>query len=157
MSEEILKFSSMDDLCHLFGLAGFNSNLDGKEKSVVMHNTGKGLLDVMEIDFSYDQADGWWGNTLTPVRLFSELDIEELLKGGANYNLFNSSEFEWGLSANKRQTVESSSMNNNTIHFTNLHRPGTREDLMQPLGDLDNTKIPKQERYIFKITSSHVA
>ncbi|CAJ1976353.1 unnamed protein product [Sphenostylis stenocarpa] len=225
MSEEILKFSSMDDLCHLFGpssedsicktvialdntfsestefnptifdlvgsgslhdalatgLAGFNSNSDGKEKSLVMHNTGKGLLDVMEIDFSYDQADGWWGNTLTPVvsgvtdtgfseciselntgtlpgtrkRLFSELDIEELLRGGANYNLFNSSEFEWGLSPNKRQTVESSSMNSNTIHFTNLHRPATRADLMQPLGDLDSTNnLPSKKDTFSKLQAA---
>ncbi|TKY52010.1 Transcription factor LHW [Spatholobus suberectus] len=207
MSEEILKFSSMDDLCQWFGpssedsiseavialdntftespefnptsfdLVGsssinnismtclHNSNSDGKETSVVMHSTEKGLLDSMELDFSYDQADEWWANTLTPVvsgvtdtgfseciselntdtltgtrkRLFSELRIEELLRGGASYYPFNSSEFEYELSPNRRQTVESSSMNRNPMHFTNLHRPGTRADLVQPLCDLDST------------------
>ncbi|QCE07726.1 transcription factor bHLH157-like isoform X2 [Vigna unguiculata] len=199
MSEEILKFSSMDDLCHWFGpssedsickavialdnnfsestefnptsfdlvgssslndvlvtgLAGYNSNTDGNETSVIMQNTEKGPLDFMEIDFSYEQVDEWWGNTLTPVvsgvtetgfseciselnsdslpgtrkRLFSELGIEELLRGGANYNPINSSEFECGLSPNKRQTVvESSSVNGSTI-----------AELMQPLCDLDST------------------
>ncbi|RDX60352.1 Transcription factor LHW, partial [Mucuna pruriens] len=209
MSEEILKFSSMDDLCQWFApsqedsickavialnntfsesiefnptsfdmvgssslndisvpcLARPNSNLDGKETSVVMHSTEKGILDSVELDFVYGQADEWWGNMLTPVvsgvtdagfseciselntdtltgtrkRLFSELGIEELLRGGANYNPFNSSEFECELSPKKRQKVESSSVNRNPIHFTNLHRPGAKADLMQPLCDLGST------------------
>jgi len=222
MSEEILKFSSMDDLCHWFGpssedsickagitldntfsestefnptsfdlvgsgslndvlltgLAGYNSNSEGNETSVVMHNAEKGPLDVMEIDFSYDQADEWWGNMLTPVvsgvtdtafseciselnsdtlpgtrkRLFSQLGIDELLRGGANYNPVTSSEFECGLSPNKRQTVESSSVNGSTKHLTNLHRSGSRADLMQPLCDLGSTNnLPSKKDTFSKL------
>ncbi|KAL5138993.1 Transcription factor LHW [Glycine soja] len=210
MSEEILNFSPMEDLCQWFGpspedsiceavialdnnfsestefnptsfdlvgssslndisvtcLAEHNSNSNGKEASVVMQSTEKGLFDSMEFDFSYDQGDEWWGNMLSPVvsgvtdtgfsecvselnttdaltgtrkRLFSELGIEELLRGGANYNPFNSSELEYELSPNKRETVESSSVNRNPIHFTNFHWPGARADLTQRLCDLDNT------------------
>ncbi|KAK7391837.1 hypothetical protein VNO78_20260 [Psophocarpus tetragonolobus] len=211
MSEEILKFCSMDDLCQWFGpsqedsicqkvialdntfsesvefnpasfdlvgssalndisgtcLTAPNSNSDGKETSVVMHSAEKVLLDSMELDSSYDGANEWWANTHTPMvsgvtdagfseciselntdiltgtrkRLFSELGIEELLRGGANYNSFNSSsEFEYELTPNKSQTVESSSTNRNPIYLTNLHRPGARGDLLQqPLCDLNNT------------------
>lgn len=225
MSEEILKFSSMDDLCHWFGpssedsickavmtldntfsesrefnptsfdlvgsstlndvlltgLAVYNSNSDGNETSVVMHNAEKGTLDVMETDFSYDQADEWWRNTLTPVvsgvtdtgfsecisqlnsdtlpgtrkRLFSQLGIEELLRSGANYNPINSSVFECWLSPNKRQTVESSSVNGSTIHFTNLDRSGTRSDLMQPLCDLGSTNnLPSKKDTFSKLQAT---
>ncbi|BAT94866.1 hypothetical protein VIGAN_08151200 [Vigna angularis var. angularis] len=214
MSEEILKFSSMDDLCHWFGpssedsickaviamdnkfsestefnptsfdlvgssslndvlvtgLAGYNSNSDGNETSVVMQNTEKGPLDFMEIDFSYEQANEWWGNTLTPVvsgvtdtgfsesiselisdtlpgtrkRLFSELGIEELLRGGANYYPVNSSEFECGLSPNKRQTIESSSVNGST-----------RAELMQPLCDLDSANnLPSKKDTFSKLQAA---
>ncbi|KAL5195852.1 Transcription factor LHW [Glycine soja] len=209
MSEEILKFSSMEDLCQWFGpspkdsickavialdntfsestefnptsfdlvgssslndisvtcLTGQNSNSEGKETSVVMHSTENALLDNLKLDFSYDQADEWWGNMLTPVvsgvtdagfseciselntdiptgtrkRLFSELGIDELLRGEANYNPFNSSELEHELLPNKRQTVESSSVNRNSIPFTNLHWPGVaRADLTQTFCDLDS-------------------
>ncbi|KAL2325247.1 hypothetical protein Fmac_024305 [Flemingia macrophylla] len=213
MSEENLKFSSMDDLCQWFGpspdpsqddsickavialdnnfyestefnptshdlvgssslndisvtcQAGQNSNSDGKETSVVMHSYEKDVLDSMELDFSYDQVHEWWGNMLTPVisdvsdagfsvcmselntntltstrkRLFAELGIEELLRSGANYNPFNSSDNEHDLSTNKRHTVESSPVNRNPTHFTNLHRmPGAKSDLSHPLCDLDS-------------------
>ncbi|XP_027364577.1 transcription factor bHLH157-like [Abrus precatorius] len=210
MSEEILKFSSMDDLCHWFSLsqqdsicktgialdntlsesiefnptsfdlveinslndtsvtclAGHNSNSDGKETSVAVHGYENGLLDDIELDFSYDQADEWWRNMLTPVvsaaidsglseciselntdtqtcsrkRLFSELGIEEHLTGGTNYSPFNSSHFKYELSSNKKQMVESPLVNRNPAHLTNLHRDEAKADLMmQPLCDLDST------------------
>ncbi|XP_020238919.1 transcription factor bHLH157 isoform X2 [Cajanus cajan] len=220
MSEEILKFSSMDDLCQWFvstpedsiskaaialdnnfsestefnptslDLVGnssindisvtyqsvHNSNTDGKETSVVMHSNEKDLLDSMELDFSYDQAHEWWGNMLTPVmsgvtdtgfseciselntdtlsgtrkRLFTELGIEELLRSAANYNPFNTSDIEHDLSSNKRQTIESSPVNRNPIHFTNLYRmPGAKADLLHPLCDLDSTNNLQSKKDTF--------
>ncbi|KAK7344098.1 hypothetical protein VNO77_13361 [Canavalia gladiata] len=220
MSEEILKFSSMDDLCQWFtpspedsicktGIAldntlsesmEFNptcfdlvgssyindtsvsylvehhSNSDGKETCVVAHSSENGLVDSMVLDFSYDQADEWWRSMLTPAasaandtgfsecisemntdtltgtrkRLFSELGIEELLRGGANYNPFNSSDFE--LSSNKRQMVESSSVNRNPTHFANLARAEAGADLTLPLSDLNSTNnLPSKKDSLTKL------
>lgn len=197
LSEEFLKFSSMDDLCQWFvpsqedsicrtitqldnntlsestefnptisDLVGSSSFLDGKETSVVMRSSEKDLLDGMGFDLGCDQAGEWLGNILTPVgcaaaddtdtitcfseciskelntgstpsgtrkRLFSELGIEELLKGEANLNPFNSFKFDYELSSNKRQMVESSPMNRIPVNFANL------ADLMQPVSDLDKS------------------
>ncbi|KAK7278321.1 hypothetical protein RJT34_23348 [Clitoria ternatea] len=222
MSEEILKFSSMDDLYQWFApsaedssickaviefdnktfsesiefcptsfdpvgcsslkdnsmacLAGQGSNSDGKETSLVMHGSENGLLDSMKLDFSYDQGDDWWGNLVTPVvsgvsdagftesiselnttdtqtrtnkRLFSELGIEELLKGGENYNNFNGSDLGYELSSSKRQMVEPLPVNRNPTPFSNLHRSEARTDMMQLLCKLDSTNnLPQVGKWI---------
>lgn len=199
MSEEFLKFSSMDDLFQWFApsatlsesiefnpsssmvgssssdipvacLTGNNSfastiNSIGKETSAVTHSSENNLLDNMELDLSFDQADQWWGNIITPMvnaapdssfsqclsevnigtmsstgkRLFSELGIEELLRGESSSNPYNSSDFGYGLSSNKRQLVELSAMNRNPMSFANLAGNEVRANLMQPVSDLENS------------------
>lgn len=195
MSEEFLKFSSMDDLCQWFAPSSedtsicrkmiqldntlsesieFNPDctdlgLAEKETSVVIHNSENGFLDSTEFDLGCDQGSEWWGNLLTPVvsadtdntgfseciselntgtptdntrkRLFSELGIEELLRGEAIYNNpFNSSNFENELlSSNKKQMVELSPLNQTQVHFANLDGTETRPNLMHSVSDLDKS------------------
>ncbi|KAK7280027.1 hypothetical protein RJT34_25089 [Clitoria ternatea] len=48
-------------------LIGNCSNVNGKQTSLIMHGSKNGLLDNMNLDFSYDSGDEWWGNMITPV------------------------------------------------------------------------------------------
>jgi len=140
-----------------------------KETSVVIHNSENDFLDNTEFDLGCDQGSEWWGNLLTPMvsaatdntgfseciselnsgtrtdntrkRLFSELGIEELLRGEAVYdNPFNSSNFENELlSSNKKQMVELSPLNRTQVHFANLAGTETRSNLMHSVSDLDKS------------------
>ncbi|KAK2402360.1 transcription factor LHW [Trifolium repens] len=199
MSEEILKFSSMDDLCQWFAplpeatgssrtMIQLDSNvsepiecnptcsdlgLAEKETSVVIHSSENNFLDNMEFDLGdlgCDQGSEWWVNLLTPVvsaatdntgfsecvselntstptdntrkRLFSELGIEEFLRGETNYiNPFNTSSFENELSSlsNKKHTVEFSPMNRTSLHFGNVDGAETRANLMHSVSELDKS------------------
>jgi hypothetical protein len=199
MSEEILKFSSMDDLCQWFAplpeatgssrtMIQLDSNvsepiecnptcsdlgLAEKETSVVIHSSENNFLDNMEFDLGdlgCDQGSEWWVNLLTPVvsaatdntgfsecvselntstptdntrkRLFSELGIEEFLRGETNYiNPFNTSSFENELSSlsNKKHMVEFSPMNRTSLHFGNVDGVETRANLMHSVSELDKS------------------
>ncbi|CAJ2628317.1 unnamed protein product [Trifolium pratense] len=93
MSAEILKFSSMDDLCQCFApsqeatsscrtMIQLNNNvserikfiptcsdlgLPEKETSVVIHSSENDFLDNMEFNLGCDQGSEWWVNLLTPL------------------------------------------------------------------------------------------
>lgn len=146
-------------------IVGSSSLSDIPMTSLTSNNAENDILDNMEFDLGFDQGDEWLGNLLAPVvsaatdtgfsecvselttgtstkkRLFSELGIEDLLKGETNYNPFNSSSFVNELSTNnKGNVVEFSPMYRTPLHLGNLAGAETRANLMQPVSDLHNSK-----------------